>query len=132
LRPEIDTLLAIVYKYWHFAVLKVDLKTREVVIWDAARDRSYQIIEHWRSHVVHVLWMHLPDKVQEDAGNIVYAATKNLPQLKDGMPLRTLQGMEGGHVQKDNYSCGPIAINRFASTLKSLSDGIVLDDAVDE
>jgi hypothetical protein len=130
LRPEIDTLLAIVYKGYHYAVVKVDLKTREVVIWDAARDMSYKIVEHWRNLVVHVLRMHQPDKVQEDAANIVYVAAKKPPQLKDGMPLWTLQGMEGGYVQKDNYSCGPIAINRFAAMLKSFSDGMV-DDAVD-
>jgi hypothetical protein len=46
------------------------------------------------------------------------------------MPLWTLKGMEGGYEQKDNFSCGPIALNRFASQLKSLSGDVALDESV--
>jgi hypothetical protein len=43
-----------------------------------------------------------------------------------------VEGYVGPYAQSENYSCGPIAINRFAVLLKGLSDGNVLGDGIDE
>jgi hypothetical protein len=113
--------------------MKVNLETREVMIWDAARKSSYQIVKHWIWHVVNAIGRHRPHEVQKDGLNVVFdgKGTKNKDKPKDGMPLWKCKGFEKGYYQTDNYSCGPIAINRFAEILKSLSGDKVLGNRID-
>ena len=106
------------------------LKTRKVVIYDAARTNKYKIVLHWRQHVVYALKKHLPMDVLENGLNVVYANTRNIPALPHDMPLWKLEGHVGGYNQSDNFSCGPIALNRFAERLKKYSGGIVSEDGI--
>jgi hypothetical protein len=131
LGPEIKIVLAITYKQFHYAVLKMDLLTRKVVVWDAAGEVSYIIAEYWREHVLSAIRMHRPNEVEEEGTNVM---EYSIPLPKNyGMPLWTVKGYVGECAQKEDYSCGPIAINHFAVILKSLSDGIVLEeDGIDD
>jgi hypothetical protein len=129
LGPQIKIVLAIAHKELHYAVFKVDILERKVTIWDAAWNTSSIIVNEWRDHVISALRMHLPDMVAMDGMNVV---EEKIDLPKDGMPLWIVEGFEGQYAQTDNYSCGPIAINRFAESLKSLSDGKVLGDGIDE
>jgi len=80
---------------------------------------------------VSAIRMHRPNEVDEIGSNVV--EVKEEPDLQhEGMPLWKLQGVEGSYTQKDNYSCGPLAINCFAKIMKELSNDKVLGDGIDE
>ena len=80
--------------------------------------------------------MHVPEIVQEDELNILtkteLTSIKNndwnkgevTPFVKENYKTLTVHGIlsPDGYHQMDDYSCGPIAINRFASLLKELHD----------
>jgi hypothetical protein len=132
LGPEITTVLAIAHKDNHFSALKVDLSTRHVEIWDAARVRKDAIARYWREHAVAAIRRHWPTEVEEEGSNVLYVKKKKDWQPRDGMPLWTLDAGEGYYKQVDCYTCGPIAINRFAEMLKELSGGTHLGDGIDE
>ena len=130
LRQDVETLLGLVHKAKHYGVIEVALKTRKVVIYDAARKESYSIVKHWRQHVIYALKKHLPSEVLPMGENVVYANASTMPVVPDKTPLWKLEGHVGGYYQNDNFTCGPNGVNRFASRLKSLSGGIVSDDGI--
>jgi hypothetical protein len=105
---------------------------------------------YWKVHAIRALKIHQPDAVQKDEGNILtnFELTKS-KEDNDGevpswdkensnFPLWTVKGLKFEHTycQMDNYSCGSIAINRFAMELKKLYDAKpsatrTVDDKVD-
>ena len=72
--------------------------------------------------------MHVPELVQEDELNILTTmeklAIKAWNFVKENYKTLTVCGIlpPNGYHQMDDYSCGPIAINRFASLLKEIHD----------
>jgi hypothetical protein len=48
------------------------------------------------------------------------------------MPLWTVEGVVAKYLQKDDYSCGALAINQFATILREFSNGTILGDGIDE
>ena len=109
LGPEIKIVLAITYKECHYALLKIDLLTREVVVWDAAGEVTYRIAEHWWEHILSAIRTHRPNEVKEDGSNVMESSIP-MPN-SSGMPSWTVQGHIGECVQNNDYSCGPMAIN---------------------
>ena len=144
IKDDINTLLLLCNESNHYGVIKIDLKRRRVLIWDAARDTSTSIENYWKIHAIRALKIHQPDFVQKDEGNIVTITEQTkLKEQNDGQvpswnqengyPLWLVQGIKkkGSYSQTDNHSCGPIGINQFATELKKLYDAASANDKVD-
>ena len=128
-----DTLLAIVHhNEGHFGVVQVDPSNREVHIWDAAEANGNAMALYWRKHVEYILEQLKGDEVIRKDGHLLNVISmKGFMKLSDqekregveGHPWWKVKGVvkRTGHKQKDEYTCGPIAINRFASLLLELS-----------
>ena len=63
-KEGVTTLLCIVFKPHHFAVVKVHLKDQRVSVWDSGIDpKELQCAEIlWLEHIVYLLHVHFPDK----------------------------------------------------------------------
>ena len=118
----------------HYAVMKIIPKEHIVLVWDAAAESKQEIEESWKVHAICALKMHEPEIVQEDKLNILTSTEKMAikdqnkgeltPFVKENFKTLTVHGIVpvGGYHQMDDYSCGPIAINHFASLLKQIHD----------
>jgi hypothetical protein len=115
-------------------VLKIILEKEIVQVWDAAATLEQEIEEFWKVHAICALKIHVSDKVQKDELNIltntevrriekVYSG-KHTPFVKEDNATWIVHGMLSpeSYIQTDSYTCGPIAINRFASELKKIYD----------
>jgi hypothetical protein len=134
LKSEVDTILALTYKKKHYAVVELNLETREVMVWDAARKRSYKVVQYWKQHIDSIIRKHRPKELQTNGYNVVFeskSVKKEIGLIEEGMPMWKCKGFQGGYYQNDDYSCGPIAINRFAENLKRLSGDKVLGNGID-
>ena len=82
--------------------------------------------------------MHVPEMVREDELNIFTETEQSATNFKDWIKAKktrlqkdnyktiTVRGMyvADGHHQIDEYTCGSIAINRFASLLKEINESL--------
>jgi hypothetical protein len=132
LPKSINTLLLICHKEYHFGVMKILPDQHVVQVWDAAVECKEEVEEYWKIHAIRAIKVHFLDQVQEDEFNILttteVTAIKernngNLtPFVKDNMPTWIVEGMwsPDSYHQEDSHSCGPIALNRFASELHTI------------
>ena len=65
-KEEVTTLLCIVCKEEHFAMVKVHLEEQRVTVWDSAiEEDSLDCAESvWLSHIVYLIHVHFPNKVR--------------------------------------------------------------------
>ena len=62
-KEEVSTLLCIVYKDKHFAVVKVHLKDQRVTVWDSAINDALDCAEReWLPHIAYLIHVHFPKK----------------------------------------------------------------------
>ena len=136
LPSAVNTLLIICQNSNHYAVMKIILKELVILVWDAAAMSQQEIEESWKVHAIHQLKMHVPEMVQEDELNILTETEQRSINnndwnkgevtqfVKENYKTITVRGImpKDGFQQMDVYSCGPIAINRFASLLKECHD----------
>jgi hypothetical protein len=133
LQTDIKTIMVVCHEATHYEVMKIDIKRKRVLIWDAARVTSHSIEKYWKIHAIRALKIHQPYFVQSDEGNIVTNTEQTrlrkendgeLPlwNQENGYPLWLVQGIKekDSYIQTDYHSCGPIAINKFATALKKL------------
>ena len=134
----VDMLLIICQNTNHFAVMKILPKEHIMLIWDAAAESLREIEESWKVHAICALKMHVPEMVREDELNIFteteqsatnfnnWIKAKKKRLQKDNYKTITVRGMyvADGHHQIDEYTCGSIAINRFASLLKEINESL--------
>ena len=134
----VDTLLIICQNTNHYAVMKILPKEHIVLIWDAAAESPREIERSWKIHAIRALKMHVPEMVREDELNIFteteqsatnfndWIKAKKTRLKKDNYKTITVRGMyvADGHHQIDEYTCGSIAINRFASLLKEINESL--------
>jgi hypothetical protein len=133
LGTEFKTVLAMGFKVNHFAVIRINLLEREVMVWDAVPRQSHKIVSTWMEHVVMAIRMHRPKEVLKNAPNVFHPSKKNLQEREKYSPfLWKVRGFMGDYVQDDDYSCAALAINRFAEELCNLSNGTVLGGGIDE
>jgi hypothetical protein len=124
LDPKITTLLFMLWKENHYAVIRVDISSKRVTLWDAAWDPKLDTVKHmihyWRKHINYALASHLPNQVMENRGNIVSmedASVNNAPlweKEKMHYPLWKINFAMPEYLQRDGYTCGAIALNQFA------------------
>ena len=71
-KEGVTTLLCIVFKPHHFAVVKVHLKDQRVSVWDSAIDhKALECAEIlWLEHIVYLICVHFPDKVRYNKDNM--------------------------------------------------------------
>ena len=88
--------------------------------------------------MIRALKMHVPEMVWEDELNIFTETEQLATNFKDWIKAKrrllekdtykriTVRGMyvSDGHHQMDEYTCGSIAINRFASLLKEINQSL--------
>ena len=128
---EDDTFLAIVHKEGHFGVVQVDLIQHEVYIWDAVETKPHKIPPYWQKHIKYIVERLKADEVVMEHGMVKNLIPSSLFRKKkekktqgvDGCPWWKVNGVvpRNAHRQQDAYTCGPIAINHFASMLSEMS-----------
>ena len=87
LDSSISTLLFILWHEQHYAVIRVDIESNMVTLWDAFYTPNVDKVQEdmigfWQKHIKYALALHLPDQVMENRGNIVSledANAKNTP-----------------------------------------------------
>ena len=119
-KEGVTTLLCIVFKPDHFAVVKVHLKDQRVSVWDSAIDpKELQCAEIlWLEHIVYLHCVHFPDKVRygkDKMPNNIQTATGS--KQRNWKNVWKIQAHKTWH-QPNGYICGAIAINRFAFKLQ--------------
>jgi hypothetical protein len=132
LGKSIKTLLIICYKTKHYGVMKISPAQHLVQVWDADAESVYDVEYYWKVHAIRALKMHFLETVQEDELNILTSTElrgiekrnngKHTPFVKGDNCTWRVEGMwsPASYKQSDIYSCGPIAINRFASELRTM------------
>ena len=116
----ITTLLFIIWNQQHYAVIRVDILSNMVTLWDVTytpnMDRVKDMIGFWQKHINYALAAHLPNQVMKNRGNIVSmedASANNTPfweKDKTHYPLWKIDCAMPVYLQRDVYTCGAIAL----------------------
>jgi hypothetical protein len=136
LPKSISTLLLICHRENHFGVMKVIAKDHVVQVWDAAAQDKAEVENFWKLHAIRAIKVHFPEQVREDELNILTSTEKTTikesndgnqiwQQIKENLLCTwVVEGMWSPkcYYQKDIHSCGPIALNRFATELHKICE----------